>query len=1542
MLLERIPLSSAVTSSIVIHNDNDKGVFLHIILDVNNKSISDYIYKLNINMANCKAVYIPVYKNMTFLGRTYNMREYYKKTKSELESNDDKSKHIRTVINIQKTGLKNKFVIVDREDLRLKIKAIFNRYGNKINSSIVNNTIDLISSDIEYYKSSEPDIVHIYVFVVDLEGQNDISIIDVIRRHTFSSENEKWLLNSDIYCCCIGFDNTMWYVISRFDSDDNKFLVSKNNIQRIYSLIHKDDKEDSHDKNDKIQIDKEKPSSTVINPFNFSVSKESLEKLANRINLNDPDILSNAKTYIENYVRSKKIDTSKIKDEDIYKLLIKSIKYSITGNDNVTVKDIERSDVLFNQLYDSHIFKKNVEDIVVIDNILCDPKHVNKINEVSSPAIKEFEFGENLISKIEYMFKSLEYMPKHRIKVEKIDKNYISDKYNSYIRFTVKLRNLDAGRKEPYTVSIKVPKLINGKYFRINGKDYICSNQLVFEPITKTDENSVRFLSNYSIVTVSINKMKFDIADINELLEYVKTKYPNIIKHEDDNKIVFNDGLDSYISKSEDDVIFHNKMYTLRLDSDGYVLHNNITNEDKHVSSKNEYILDYVLNLVAKINNKDKILSLRYSKSPSTVMIHIQGVKLPLIVFLTQQLGLLNAFEKLGVKYSIDDYKDDTSYFSLKLSKDKFLNIYAEELRHKLIINGIRDIHKYFNDENVNDKNVINKYIINRYGTRSIYNFDTIVKHHIDPITRDLLIYKNYPTNFIDVICGPVISKLINERPYHINDMRLYRVRTSELIASLLYKELLQAHRRYSSSIEMTGSEEERIYVNEDWIINSLLGGNENDGSSVLTFSRSFNPVNEIKDDTKLIKTGPGGIMSKIAFKSIHRDIHPTQIGIVGANSTTEYQDVGINIRHTINPDINTKYGFYRFKKISDETNPHEALTVDEMLTPFINQMDPTRAILSTTHAGQAVPIKGSELPIVSTPANFIIPKICSSKFTIVADDDGVVIDVKDDDYIEVKYKNGRVKAYDISTRLTATKRSTYIPQSMDHLEKGDKFKKGQLLAWSKGFFNGYSYNPGKNVVMALFNYMGFSHEDGYVITENIANKFSTNYTRTISAIIPSEAHIKKIVTEVGKEVDNGDILIEYSFKNPSEIVDMMLSSEEDEESDMTSNYNYEGDIVSVKAVKGKIIDIRIYSNIKSMPPEIKKLYDSISKRIKNKINKISSGAENEFEKASSSDNTDLYQLKIGGHKIRNTEFDGINIVYYITTEKTADVGDKIANRYGAKGIITKIISKDDIPKSEFTGNIDIFLSPCSMLGRKNIAILKEMYIGKIMYHLPNILVKKLNDGIQTSELRKLIIDVYNTLDHTSDKSIKNSVEKFLLSKSDRVLREEIRNREIKFNIVIPPFCNIDFESILSVSKMLDIPLEERVYIPEIGSWTKYKVPVGITYIMQLEQFGNDYRSIRSTAKYRYVTGQPTKGKKDIGGQTVAPLDVYALLNYDVPHVMKELMTAKSDDFQAKRKIISEITMTGKAPDDFEVSPELKSTHIKDIMLTGLGLSILK
>ena len=131
------------------------------------------------------------------------------------------------------------------------------------------------------------------------------------------------------------------------------------------------------------------------------------------------------------------------------------------------------------------------------------------------------------------------------------------------------------------------------------------------------------------------------------------------------------------------------------------------------------------------------------------------------------------------------------------------------------------------------------------------------------------------------------------------------------------------------------------------------------------------------------------------------------------------------------------------------------------------------------------------------------------------------------------------------------------------------------------------------------------------------------------------------------------------------------------------------------------------------------------------------------------------------------------------------------------------------------------------------------------------------------------------------------------------------------FYITEPLTNNTKFDDIKEAAKILDIPLEEKVYIPELDMWTQEEVPVGYSYMQALEHYGDVYSSIRSGEKYQPLTGQPTRGKSKLGGQALGNLDVYALLQYETSDVIDELRTVRSDDHQNKRKMVNDIIEDG-------------------------------
>lgn len=128
---------------------------------------------------------------------------------------------------------------------------------------------------------------------------------------------------------------------------------------------------------------------------------------------------------------------------------------------------------------------------------------------------------------------------------------------------------------------------------------------------------------------------------------------------------------------------------------------------------------------------------------------------------------------------------------------------------------------------------------------------------------------------------------------------------------------------------------------------------------------------------------------------------------------------------------------------------------------------------------------------------------------------------------------------------------------------------------------------------------------------------------------------------------------------------------------------------------------------------------------------------------------------------------------------------------------------------------------------------LKELYIGKLIYFLP-IEVQKLVDRNKIDQARKYILKTYKYLDSSKDHKLYNNVEKYINLLSDSKFAKKIKSRELIFQFIVEPFVNISFDQIVKCADFMGIPLEEKVWIPEMNAWTKKKVPVGMTYIQAI------------------------------------------------------------------------------------------------------------
>jgi len=317
---------------------------------------------------------------------------------------------------------------------------------------------------------------------------------------------------------------------------------------------------------------------------------------------------------------------------------------------------------------------------------------------------------------------------------------------------------------------------------------------------------------------------------------------------------------------------------------------------------------------------------------------------------------------------------------------------------------------------------------------------------------------------------------------------------------------------------------------------------------------------------------------------------------------------------------------------------------------------------LARTHAAQTTPISDSEQPLVCTGAEFIVPQLASPRFIHRAKKDGIVTNVDKNKTLTVKYKDGTIDIFDIIPRMSRTKRGSYIALEMNTLDVDSKFKANQPVAFTKNFNQAGTYCAGKNITIALFNYLGLSHEDSYVISKELADKTKTDTVEEVHIMIPPDTKIINLEKEKGKLVNTGDILVEFSYDNSlDEYLDSTNLDLEDPENESSTDM-YSSGVKSIKllAPEGEIVDIKVFINNKlSTDKSLLNFHDKLVKEQHQVISKLASVVKDKNKQLTITDNMDLSFINIGNNKYKGNLFVGSRVVYYIKKQKSVNVGDK-------------------------------------------------------------------------------------------------------------------------------------------------------------------------------------------------------------------------------------------------------------------------------------------
>ena len=668
--------------------------------------------------------------------------------------------------------------------------------------------------------------------------------------------------------------------------------------------------------------------------------------------------------------------------------------------------------------------------------------------------------------------------------------------------------------------------------------------------------------------------------------------------------------------------------------------------------------------------------------------------------------------------------------------------------------------------------------------------------------------------------------------------------------------------------------------------------------SQLSQFMDQANPMSELSHKRRLSSMGPGGLTRERAGIEV-RDVHPTHYSRICIVETPEGANVGLVLNLASYARVN-EYGFIEapYAKVKNGKVTNEVVYLDSLteekeiiaesstelnkdgtfknervdvrrnlrpetadasevtymdvsrtqvigttaaLIPFLEKNRIDRNLMGSNMQRQAVPLIRPSVPVVGTGIEHDVARNMSELIT--AEEDGEVIRA-DADEVQVKYSAKDIRAYQPMHFVKSNEDRSFNQRVV--VNRGDKVVKGQPLIEGASIADG-ELALGRDMLVAYMPWKGYNMDDSIIISRRLVEDDElTNINITSSMVeirdtklgpeivtrdIPNvgEEALRHLdergVVTVGSEVKAGDVLVgKITPKGEQE-----LSSEErllraifgEKAKDVRDTSHRVG-----RAEGGKVVAVKIFD-------------------------------------------------RESGHELKAGVLQQIEI--FIAQTRKIQVGDKLAGRYGNKGVVARVLPVEDMPFMDDGTSVDMILNPLGVPSRMNLGQLFEVHIG-------------------------------------------------------------MAARALGYKVASPGFDGIPREAIVEELKKAGLPEDGKVQLFDgrTGEAFQEKTTVGNMYMIKLHHMVADKIHARSTGPYTMVTQQPLGGKAQNGGQRFGEMEVWALEAYGAATTLQEMLTIKSDDVKGRAKAYESIikNMPIEGPD----VPEGFKVLVKE--LQGLGLRV--
>ena len=747
-------------------------------------------------------------------------------------------------------------------------------------------------------------------------------------------------------------------------------------------------------------------------------------------------------------------------------------------------------------------------------------------------------------------------------------------------------------------------------------------------------------------------------------------------------------------------------------------------------------------------------------------------------------------------------------------------------------------------------------------------------------------------------------------------------------------------------------------------------------GSSQLSqFMDQNNPLAELTHKRRLSALGPGGLSRERAGYEV-RDVHNSHygrmcpietpegpnIGLIGSLSTyavineygfmetpyrvvdKENKRVTEEIRY-MTADEEDKYivaqanepldddGYFLSERVTArakddvlsitpdkvdlmDVSPKQVVSIATALIPFLENDDANRALMGANMQRQAVPLLCTQAPIIGTGMEY---KVASdSGVCVLAKRAGEVIRVVGNE-IRVRAENGEVDVYPL-LKFKRSNQGTCVNQR-PIVFKGDKVTEKQILADGPATDHG-ELALGHNVIVAYMPWEGYNYEDAVLLNEDL-----------VKADIFTSIHIEEYDcdardTKLGKEEITREIpnVSDEALKDLDERGIIRIGAEV-----------RPGDILVGKVTPKGETELTAEERL------LRAIFGEKAREVRDSSLRVPHGEAGK-----------IVSVKVFSRENGDDLPPGVNeqVRVHIAQKRKISEGDKMAGRHGNKGVVSRIMAREDMPFLPTGEPVHIVLNPLGVPSRMNIGQVLENHLGWA--------ARALGMEIDTTNLAAKLNAVEKTgaaegtpeFEAAFKEELANSetakklehygydYEKYGMPETVEI--DKFGGKSVKaVQISVPVFDGAHEQDIADALELagIDKTAKTTLYDGRTGEPFDNPVTVGLTYYLKLHHLVDDKIHARSTGPYSLVTQQPLGGKAQFGGQRFGEMEVWALEAYGAAYTLQEILTVKSDDVVGRVKTYEAIVKGENVPDPG--IPESFKVLVKELQSIGLDIKVL-